>query len=87
MDPLESGPEIGRLRWRCRRGMRELDRLLSGYLERDYRRSSPAEQRLFHELLELQDPQLYAYVLGREQPSDPKQAALIGRIVALQPAH
>jgi antitoxin CptB len=31
------GGEIGKLRWRCRRGMRELDVLLSRYLDEEYR--------------------------------------------------
>lgn len=87
MSPYRSDPEFGRLRWRCRRGMRELDRLLGGYLERHYGGASPAEQRLFRELLELQDPVLYAYVLGQEQPSNAEQVALIARIVRPGPAH
>lgn len=82
MDSGPSGPQAGWLRWRCRRGMKELDRLLDHYRERDYDRAPPEEQRTFCELLELQDPLLYAYVLGREVPADPAQAALIGYIAS-----
>lgn len=83
MDPGASDPQAGRLRWRCRRGMKELDRLLDHYREHDYSRAPPEEQRTFRELLEIQDPLLYAYVLGRALPADPAQAALIRHIASL----
>ncbi len=73
--------DAGRLRWRCRRGMKELDRLLTGYLDRDFLSASAAEQAGFRELLELQDPVLYDYCLGRDRPTAPLLAALIDRIV------
>jgi antitoxin CptB len=72
--------ERSKLRWRCRRGMKELDVLLQGYLERYYDTASVEEQRLFAELLELQDPQLYAYCIGLELPSDPAVADVIRKI-------
>lgn len=63
--------ELARLKWRCRRGMRELDVLLQRYLERRYASASQEEQQAFEALLDLPDPQLFAYVLKREQPADP----------------
>ena len=71
---------IERLRWRCRRGMRELDVVLQRYLERRYPRAPAAEQRAFESLLELQDPQLFAYVLGSDAPADPESINVIARI-------
>jgi antitoxin CptB len=71
---------VARLRWRCRRGMRELDVLLERYLERRYPLAPAAEQRAFETLLELQDPQLFAYVTGREQPADPELADVVARL-------
>jgi succinate dehydrogenase flavin-adding protein (antitoxin of CptAB toxin-antitoxin module) len=61
--------------------MKELDRLLSAYLERDFPTASAAEQSGFRELLDLQDPVLYDYCLGRDRPAVPHLAALIDRIV------
>jgi antitoxin CptB len=72
-----------RLRWRCRRGMRELDVLLERYLERRYPSAPASEQRAFESLLELQDPQLFAYVTGREQPADPELADVVARLTEL----
>jgi antitoxin CptB len=69
---------IGRLRWRCRRGMRELDVVLQRYLERCYPGAAPAEQRAFERLLELQDPQLLAYLMRQDVP-DPELANVIAR--------
>ena len=77
--------DLGRLRWRCRRGMKELDRLLSAYLDLQFAAASPREQSGFQELLELQDPDLYAYCLGRERPACAELAALIDRITNAVP--
>ena len=57
--------ELGRLRWRCRRGMRELDVLLAGWLEAHWATASPGQRRAFGELLEQQDPELWAWCTGR----------------------
>jgi antitoxin CptB len=73
--------ELGKLKWRCRRGIKELDVLLTRYVERRFSSASRVEQEAFSELLESQDPLLYAYCFGSETP--PAQfAALIERITA-----
>jgi antitoxin CptB len=73
---------IGRLRWRCRRGMKELDLLLLRWLEQGYRRSSIGQQQAFHAFLELPDPLIAAYLLGRETPDEPEVRALVEAITA-----
>jgi antitoxin CptB len=77
--------EAGRLRWRCRRGMKELDILLTRYLDECYGTASTDEQRAFQHLLETQDPVIYAYCLGQERPPE-HLAVLIERITANRPA-
>jgi antitoxin CptB len=72
--------ELARLRWRCRRGMKELDTLLVRYLEAHYVAASAEDQGRFLELLELQDPDLAAYVLGRATPEDPAFAHFIQQV-------
>jgi antitoxin CptB len=76
------GDEIGKLRWRCRRGMRELDLLLTRYVDEEYRTAAPEQQEAFRRLLEIQDPVMHAYFLGRETPPDVVLASLIARITA-----
>ena len=68
---------IGKLNWRCRRGMKELDLLTLGYLERHYPSASVEDRQAFADLLELQDPLLMSYVVGRETPADPATAHVI----------
>ncbi len=74
--------ELGRLRWRCRRGMKELDLLLSRYVDIHYGAASPADREAFHELLEAPDPLIYAYCMGRAAPPTPVLRALIARITS-----
>jgi antitoxin CptB len=68
----EDSIPIGQLRWRCRRGTKELDRILGGFLEHEYLQSDPALQRAFVSLLEVQDPDIYDWLMGVKQPADEK---------------
>jgi antitoxin CptB len=74
-------PELGKLRWRCRRGMQELDILLTRYVDECFSRASIEEQEAFMRLLDTQDTLLYTYCLGQQRPPD-QLAALIERITA-----
>lgn len=69
--------ELSRLRWLCRRGMKELDVVMSTYLESYYADASAEQQRGFKKLLEMQDPELYNLLLGRERVQDPALEPLI----------
>jgi antitoxin CptB len=73
--------EVGRLRWRCRRGMKELDILLTRYLDERYGAAGAQEQQAFQQLLESQDPLIFAYCLGSQRPPE-HLAGLIERITA-----
>ena len=56
---------LSKLRWRCRRGMRELDSAMRAYLDNHYL-AAPAEERaLFVELQEMQDPELFRLISGK----------------------
>lgn len=70
----------GQLRWRCRRGMRELDVVLQRYLEDCYPQASAGEQQAFEALLQLPDPQLLAYLLGTAKPAEPELINVIASI-------
>jgi antitoxin CptB len=74
-------PELGKLRWRCRRGMQELDILLTRYVDERFSSASFAEQEAFRRLLDTHDTQLFAYCLGQQRPPE-QLAALIARITA-----
>ncbi len=74
--------ELARLRWRCRRGMRELDLLMTGWLENQYGSASPAQRAAFRQLLEVPDPLLLAWLTGREAPGEPSLGRLVDAIRA-----
>ena len=74
--------EEARLRWLCRRGMKELDVLLERYLETGHPEAPPAARAAFARALELQDPELYALLSGRTATDDPELADVVERIRA-----
>jgi antitoxin CptB len=78
-------PAMSRLRWRCRRGMRELDVMLTRYLDRVWPTASPAERAAFTQLVEMQDPDLFGYLVGRATPPEEPQRAVIACIRRLEP--
>ena len=67
---------LGKLEWRCRRGMKELDFLLLRYLREHFRDAASDERAAFAEFLELPDPDIAGYLLAGDVPSDPRHAAL-----------
>jgi len=71
---------LRRLRWRCRRGTKELDVLLERYVRRDYSQASVDEQDAFARLLDLPDPLLTDYLFGHVVPEQPELARLVERI-------
>ena len=75
--------ELPRLKWRCRRGMKELDLLLVRWLERWWP-GADAERRLaFEWLLEQPDPDLADWLLGNARPSGAARSALVDDILRL----
>jgi len=64
--------EGDRLRWRCRRGLLELDLILQGFVERELDRLDGVQKNLFIELLDAPDNDLLDWALGRSEPADPR---------------
>lgn len=58
--------ELARLRWRCRRGMRELDMLLSGFLEQHYAGADFDLQKAFSSMLEELDQDILDWIMQRQ---------------------
>ncbi len=75
--------ERKRLQWRCRRGMRELDLLLTRYLEREWAQASDAERGVFLQLLDSEDDRLWRWFLGSEIAPDAALDSLIRHIRSL----
>lgn len=78
-------PELKRIRWRCRRGMRELDQLFERYLAQRWSHSPDEERGVFLQLLDCEDDKLWRWFMGYEHCPDVALASLIQRIRQLPP--
>ncbi len=72
--------ELKRLRWQCRRGMRELDLLLLQFIDSEGAELDAAKLQVFGRLLDCPDALLLEWLLGRQIPSDREVAQLVQRI-------
>ncbi len=79
------GEILRRVRWRCRRGMRELDQLFGRYLDREWAQASEVERGVFLRVVDCEDDKLWRWFMGYEQCPDEQIAALIQRIRQLPP--
>jgi len=78
--------EESRLKWQCRRGMRELDELLLLYLEERYPIADDEEKAAFEAVLALADPELNGYLLQRQTPASEPVARVIKQILSRTPS-
>ena len=68
--------DLDRIRWRCRRGLLELDLVLEAFLERGYSRPDGGQRRVFDRVVEQPDNDLLALALGRCEP-EPRFRAVV----------
>lgn len=71
-----------RIKWRCRRGMRELDVLLMRYVERALDAADSDEQAAFETLLSLQDPEIHDLLTGRLTAQDRRLQHVVERLLS-----
>jgi len=69
------------MRWRCRRGMRELDMLLLDYMDNRYPQADEPEQAAFRRLLTTPDPEILALLTGQSSTDDERLAYVIKRLL------
>lgn len=81
-DDIEN-PEIKRLRWRCRRGMRELDQLMLRFLDQRWSMADDHERNTFLILLDTEDDKLWRWFMGRERPENENVEAIVNYIADL----
>ena len=83
MNTLSSMPDDAmdsRLRWRCRRGMLELDLILSGFLDREYTHLNNDQKNLLDQILDYPDQLLFDLFLGHMHSSDKDISNLVSDI-------
>ena len=66
--------------------MKELDLLLAAWLDQVYPGADGARRQAFTELLELPDPELLGYLIGREAPKDGRFVDVVQEILSLDRA-
>ncbi|AWN16956.1 succinate dehydrogenase assembly factor 2 [Salinisphaera sp. RV14] len=76
--------EKSRVRWLCRRGMKELDVLLERFVRSDYDTLTEQQHTEFVHLLNHEDPDLWVLMMGRAEPENPAQGELLARIREFQ---
>ena len=78
-------PELARIRWRCRRGMRELDQLLLRWVDRRWSDADERERGVFLRILECEDDTLWRWCMGLETPREKDLDEFVGSLRALPP--
>jgi antitoxin CptB len=66
--------KYNRVLWASRRGMLELDLILRPFAEFVYPHLSGAEQKLYRQLLDCEDQDLFAWLVRRKVPTDGRSA-------------
>jgi antitoxin CptB len=72
LDLRVTHPSDAKLIWNCRRGMLELDLILSRFIEQHLGMLTPEQKQVFARLLDFPDPDIYAYLMGQLTSSDPE---------------
>ncbi len=75
-----SEADLNRVRWASRRGMLELDLLLLPFCEQRLPKLGADDQAAYCALLECEDTELFAWLLGKQPPA-PEHAASIRMIL------
>jgi antitoxin CptB len=68
------------VKWRCRRGLLELDIWLQHFFDQYYDQLAPSEQLLFQQLIHEEDPTLWDWFVGNSPIPSAELAALTHRI-------
>jgi len=68
------------LRWRCRRGMLELDILLNDFLDKSYENLTTQQKNTLDQMLDYPDQLLFDLFLGHMQSSDNSVSELVQTI-------
>ena len=69
--------DMSRLRWRCRRGTKELDIVMNRYLQERYETASAEEQASFNALLDIEDPIIFDWLMDKTKAEDENLKAFV----------
>ena len=72
--------ERERIRWRCRRGMLELDLVLKAFLERHLDTLDDSELDAFNSMLMRPDPELLDLFMGRREGRNAAERDILAKL-------
>ena len=75
--------DFDRLRWRCRRGLLELDLVLTRFLDNGYADLDVRERKVFVDLLAHADNDLWDLMSGRLHADNAEEERLLVRLRAV----
>ena len=71
--------DINKTKWKCRRGLRELDLLFRKYSDTNLESLNNKDLEMFNSILELEDQPLYDFIFKGESLDNPIQESFILR--------
>ena len=74
--------ELERARWRCRRGLLELDVVLQRFIDKHYKKLDEEALRQFEALLDLADNDLWD-MIALEEATEPNIQSVLGLLRAV----
>ena len=69
--------DINKTKWKCRRGLRELDLLFRRYSEDNLDSLSQKDFEMFNSILDLEDQPLYDFIFKNESLNSPEKEKFI----------
>jgi antitoxin CptB len=73
LDPVS----LERVRWRCRRGLLELDIVLGRFVRQRYAAMDNEQRVVFDELLDMPDTELWDVITGKREPAHAHQRVVL----------
>ena len=69
--------EINKTKWKCRRGLRELDLLFRKYSENSLDSLSKEDFEMFNSILDMEDQPLFDFIFKNESLNSPEKESFI----------
>lgn len=77
--------DLDRIRWHCRRGLLELDLVLTAFMQDGYAALGSAEQATFVRMLDADDNDLWDWISARQDPPEQAMFTVVERLRAIRP--
>ncbi len=69
--------DIKKIKWKCRRGLRELDLLFREYIENNLERLSLDDLKMLDSILDIEDQRLFDFIFKNISLNDEKKETFI----------